>query len=803
MAEVDPVILELIAKNGRYIAEMTRAERISAQKMGNIERMGGRMSSSLSRSFNLAAASAAAFVTVGLAREFLRYADTAKQLEAQLRLATRESGNFAQAQEDVRSIALSTRSELDATAKLYGNFQRNALDLGITQEEVARATETVAKTFKISGAGSIEAAQATRQLVQALQSGVLRGDEFNSVMESSPRLTRLLAESLGIPIGQLRAMAEEGELTSDKLVRAFTDTKFTKGIDAEFAELPVTFDQAMQQVENAAIITFGAFDRGGQFSTALANFITDGTTGFADLEVSAENFGRTMSSEIAGIIAVTQGLMRELSGLGAFLDTATLGAGSFIANNAKYLMPGRLALEFIRSTPVYQNAGQARAAELAPVEQGGLTAAFANMREVAQGGRPRPAPAAGGGKSNKRSGPSAETLARRAEQERLRAIREDAAKQQDLARLNDDLLAARAALATASDDVLKFELQQIDSRKEQDLARLRTEVALGDLTKDEYDQRAALIEKEARLRGQALLLRKAETDAAAAALQERVMAEDELGTLEAEAELARTREERARLEREILDKAYDLEEQAIRQQAAAGEIADLDEALANMRRRRLADEQILARSMMSPGQRYLDDLRTEAENLGDAYEEIAVRGLDRMNDAFADSIKNALGLHGVLGDIIGDFIELAIRQQILGPLGGALFGGGGGGGLLGNILGAVLGSAGGGRAPSLPGLSHRASGGPVSAGRPYIVGERGEELFVPRSPGFVVPNQQLQGGMGGGGISVVRLELSGDIDARIRRVSGPVAIEVVRATAPQVIDAAAGETMRRAGRPSL
>src|SRR3546814_9033421 len=87
------------------------------------------------------------------------------------------------------------------------------------------------------------------------------------------------SSDLDVPVGSLRAMAEQGELTADKLLRALTDTKFTASIDAEFKQMPVTFDQAMTQVHNAAIVTFGAFDQGGEFSTILAHFVSGGADG--------------------------------------------------------------------------------------------------------------------------------------------------------------------------------------------------------------------------------------------------------------------------------------------------------------------------------------------------------------------------------------------------------------------------------------------------------------------------------------------------------------------------------------------
>lgn len=254
--------------------------------------------SRLDRAFNgLRNTAGALGITLGAAgvaagvRGFLGYADAAKTLEAQLRLATQSSGNFAQAQEDVRRIASETRSGIEETSNLYSTFQRNARELGVTQQEAARATETVSKSFQISGASAAEASGGMRQFLQAIQSGRLRGEEFNSVMENAPRLARLLADSLGVTIGQLRAMAGEGELTGDKLMAALTDRKFTAAIDEEFRELPVTFDQAMTLVNNAAVETFGAFDRGGRFSEAIASFILSGTGGMEDLANSAEQAG--------------------------------------------------------------------------------------------------------------------------------------------------------------------------------------------------------------------------------------------------------------------------------------------------------------------------------------------------------------------------------------------------------------------------------------------------------------------------------------------------------------------------------
>lgn len=246
--------------------------------------------------------------------------DESKMLTAQLKLATSETGSFVQAQKDVRAIAAETRGDLGATATLYGKLMLNSRELGITQVEAARATETVTKAFKISGSNAVETAQGTRQLVQALQSGVLRGDEFNTMAESAPRLQKLLADSLGVTTGALREMAANGELTSEKLTRAFTDKKFTESLDKEFAQLPVTFDDAMGQIYNAAVLTFGAFDEGGEFSKAITSFLVDGANGFADMEASARAMGASVRGEIDGLVAALGPAISSMAELISLFD---------------------------------------------------------------------------------------------------------------------------------------------------------------------------------------------------------------------------------------------------------------------------------------------------------------------------------------------------------------------------------------------------------------------------------------------------------------------------------------------------
>lgn len=312
MPEIDPVILQLRADLTRYKNEIRSATVLVENQLGRQERAindlefaSQRSAASISNAYGTISQRVgeflAGFATGAVIRELSQLADQAKTLDAQLRLATSGYGSFNQAQADVQRIAQETRGSLEATTALYGGFARAGKETGRAQADAARATETFAKALKIGGAGAAEAASATLQFNQALQSGVLRGDEFNSILEASPRIARLLAEALGVPIGQLRGLAEEGKITSDVLFRALTDRRFTAGIDGEFKQLPVTFGDAMQRIQNDALIAFGEFDKGGNFSNALVSFLEQGGSTFTGISDQARAAGVEIRAVFDGL----------------------------------------------------------------------------------------------------------------------------------------------------------------------------------------------------------------------------------------------------------------------------------------------------------------------------------------------------------------------------------------------------------------------------------------------------------------------------------------------------------------------
>ena len=194
-------------------------------------------------------------VGIGGGKELLDRAEAYTRLTNSLRIATTSEEDYQASLAAVRAVAQESNADLAATANLYGKVKLSADKLGISQQQIADVTATVAKGMQLSGAEAGAAAGATLQFTQALASGVLRGDEFNSVLEASPALIKAIADGLGVAVGDMRAMAEAGQLTADRVVQALLAQK--AAIDETYGKLPQTVGQAMGQLSNAATTFVG------------------------------------------------------------------------------------------------------------------------------------------------------------------------------------------------------------------------------------------------------------------------------------------------------------------------------------------------------------------------------------------------------------------------------------------------------------------------------------------------------------------------------------------------------------------
>ncbi|HFE4432222.1 TPA: tape measure protein [Klebsiella pneumoniae] len=232
-------------------------------------------------------------------QQVAEYADAWATVNNKLSNSLRPSEQLADVTQRVFDVTQATRSSLDATATLYARLERGTRQYNTSAEDLAKLTTIINQGFVVSGATAQEAENAIIQLSQGIASGVLRGEEFNSVAEQGSRLMVALADSLGVGIGELRAMAAQGKLTTDVVVKGLLSQGSVIG--AEFANTTTTISQALQVAGNNITKFFG------ENST-----VKTGAAIFSDAVV-------TISENIGGLSAL-------LTGVAAILGSRYVGA---------------------------------------------------------------------------------------------------------------------------------------------------------------------------------------------------------------------------------------------------------------------------------------------------------------------------------------------------------------------------------------------------------------------------------------------------------------------------------------------
>ena len=263
----------------------------------------------LSRAWRTAAGVLSAAAVARVTRAYLDAADTAANMTARLRLATKSQEEFAAAQAATFRIAQSAGTELEGVVNLYGRLAQSSTQLGLSQAQVAQLTETVTQAFTVSGATSQEAAGGIRQLTQALAGGTLRAEEFNSIIESSPRIVQALADHFGVSFGEVRKLVNDGKISSEQFAAAMLNA--TDKIGAEFRQMPLTVGRATQEVRNALLNLVGSADEAAGASAGLSE--------------SIQQLARTLESP-----AVRDGFQTFISGV----VTATQKMGEMLAASA-------------------------------------------------------------------------------------------------------------------------------------------------------------------------------------------------------------------------------------------------------------------------------------------------------------------------------------------------------------------------------------------------------------------------------------------------------------------------------------
>jgi tape measure domain-containing protein len=209
-----------------------------------------------------------AFALFETAKSLVATADSMTLIAGRIQVATSGAKDFAASYQELINISLRTHTAFDANATLFARVNKAMETLGGTSQDTLALTETMAQAIRISGASAGETASVVRQLSQALASGVLRGDEFNSIMENGSRLAYALAAGLNVNVGELRKMAEGGELSAGRVIQAIMSQAQT--IDAEYKKIPVTVGAALQDVRTQFDQYIHTVDSGSSATSDLA-----------------------------------------------------------------------------------------------------------------------------------------------------------------------------------------------------------------------------------------------------------------------------------------------------------------------------------------------------------------------------------------------------------------------------------------------------------------------------------------------------------------------------------------------------
>lgn len=692
-----------------------------------------RRTQGINRALKTAARLASGFIAALGARELVRTADVYNQIQNRLRIVTDSTDELVTANERLFDIAQDTRQPLEATVELFTRASIAADELGASEEDLFRLTEITGQALAIQGGAASEASGALRQLSQSFASGIVRAEEFNSILEGAFPLAQAAARGIDEAagsVGKLRNLVVQGEITSREFFEAILEGGEELG--TAFGQTIPTVGQSLTTLSNSFIQFIGELDSSIGVTDVLAS-------SFLGLSSGIDDF----SSAITGSLEETD----ELSGGMESLAITAIVAGQALSGLFQLLRIGKAAF-----VDIGESLG-AYAASLAQLGQGNFQAAadifseagfddtqaaFTDFFEEFNNG--------------------IESVSERISQILLPSFR-------DLKTSTDAVTETAGTIPPIIPENTADQVVDATAAVQEFLTVLENQEAELQLTAQEGDNAAQAIQRyredlalagaEAEIFGQLQPteevneLRQAFRQFATESIASQRELRDEIEA----ADLATTFDEQiAALEEEISLLGADTEALAANAEAralAAGatqqqaeRIGELTETLANERAALERETAVLEGFFMEVG---ASAQRTLSGFLADPLSE----GLDELPFKFAQTLQQ----------LAAD----ALASELFSILGGLFSGGAGGGGAAGGAVGLIGAFFGGGFQ----------AGGQVSGGRPILVGERGPELFTPAGSGSVTPNVNInQAAQSAPTVVVNNITDPADIPAGLRTSEG-------------------------------
>ncbi|MEG7492840.1 phage tail tape measure protein, partial [Enterobacter hormaechei] len=342
MATLRELIIKISANSQSFQSEISRASRMGQDYYRTMQN-GGRQAAAAARESERAlydltagfasAGRAAAAATAAFATgKIVQIADEWNSVNARLKQASSSADDFAASQRQLMEISQRTGTAFSDNANLFSRAAASMREYGYSSDEVLKITEAVSTGLKLSGANTQEASSVITQFSQALAQGVLRGEEFNAVNEAGDRVIRALAAGMGVARKDLKSMADQGQLTIDKVVPALMSQ--LGALQGEFASMPQTVSGSLQKVTNSFMAWVGGVNQATGATDALSgglDNVAQTLDSFTSSAVSgalsdvADNMS-TITTVAGALVGV--GLARYLSGV---VTSATSATGALIS----------------------------------------------------------------------------------------------------------------------------------------------------------------------------------------------------------------------------------------------------------------------------------------------------------------------------------------------------------------------------------------------------------------------------------------------------------------------------------------
>lgn len=679
-------------------------------RLKNVERTTKQTTSSIQNFGQIAGGVFAADRLFEYSKAIANTADTYKQLSARIKIVSDSTEEFEAAQRALFNISQSTRTGFAETADLYSQMARGMRDMNVPQEKMLTITEGINKAIIVSGTSTQAANAALVQLGQGFAAGALRGQEFMSVQEQAPVILETVRNGLGLTQKELKNMAEEGRLTNEVFIEGFT--RGMEGLDAQFKQMPVTVSQSVQLIKNSLISLTGTLDE----LTGASSTLTSIGKSVADLLVFTKNNIEQglKSKEIAeaydefimakkkvdGLTTVLQRYIAEQKDATRVTSQLSIALKELDAARAKARGLDTTAYGDVVSPPIFKLPKK----QAAPVDESAQKKQQAFLDRLQK---------------------QYDSLVYSdRELVRLEASRLGVNVQQALS-LFDQAQAVRdvdAASKAASEEAKKRLQDIMAAGKEQDANNERQQNVIAGFRNQMQAYQDMLA-----VRSSGALLS-----------QEEIAYQERLNQLNKSYAAARLQIEKVggvymdeNLEK--LYKEYDINREIIKQ----------------IKEKAVAQKNDLFGGFTSGMNTYFQEITDFAKFTEDA----TVRAFKGMEDALVTFVQTGkLNFGDLARSIIADIARIYVRQTMIAPILGAIGGAFGGSSVSPFSLGYANATSDPiGTLNYMQGWTgqKRAMGGPVTAGKTYLVGERGPELFTAQSSGKIMPN-----GSGGSGVVV-------------------------------------------------